>query len=301
MAAASAALLRIERKGAPCGGDTACLARLGRALGVERVLLIAIEAQPLPGRCSVRLIDTASGSEQGRSEATLPGDPAAMQQIVREEVIRLAAPGHHTGSIEVLAPAGSAIAVDAKLHGPAPLPAPVAGLGVGELSVRLTPPGGVELERLVEVRFEQITVVDLRQAPSGLGTVGFRPQPAVIRAAAAEQAAQGPAAGDLALTWPLWAAADLALGSVVLAAAGAASWWFAVDSNQRALRWAIDSYGGKPPAEAPGIESNYYAPLATSEALQWTTLGLGILSGVLAAGSAGLLTYAAIAGSPAAE
>lgn len=291
----------LEQGGFTCEGEPACLAQAGEALQVAQVAHAEVVARDDFYYLQLRLADVGNQTELRRVQAQLPRDPARLPAELRAAVFRLVAPERHVGALQVLAPGGASVAVDGEEQGAAPLEGPIAPISVGEHAVRLQLEGGEAVERMAEVRFEQITVVDLREAPSGLGSIAYRPVP---RSAPGQPPAWAAAAGavpDTRSQWPLWTGAVTGIGAVGIAAAAALTWALAVDANQRALDWAIAEHGGRPPEGAPDIEERYYQPLAESQTLQTVSAALAVGASVTATATLGLIGYALVAGAPAAE
>jgi len=282
----------IEAQGFACAGEPACLAEAGRELGVAQVAHVEVAAREGFYFAQLRLVDVAAATELRKVQAQISRDPDTSPAELRGLVIRLVAPERYVGAIRVLAPSDAQVVIDDQNQGNAPLAGPIEPLAVGEHAVKIVLVDGEAVERMVEVRFGQLATVDLREAPSGLGSVSHQPLPQRSAASSTAWVEPGAEFPDTRSAWPLWTSGLLSLGAVATAATAAVTWGLAVNANQRALDWAIEEHAGRPPEDAAGIDESYFQPLAESETLQTLSSVLGIGAGLSATAALGVLGYA---------
>jgi hypothetical protein len=143
-----------------CSGETACLAAIGKKLGVDLVISGNIGELGESYVLNLKLIDVASASEVRRISEPVRGEPDELIEATRVAAYRLLAPERLRGAIAVLSDlAGAQVLLDDKPAGKTPLVKPIADLEVGTHTLRITAPGYSEFKSDVEVRFQKTTQV----------------------------------------------------------------------------------------------------------------------------------------------
>jgi hypothetical protein len=142
-----------------CEGDLACLAQVGKAVGVDRV--IAGEAGGLAQGFVVylRVIDVASGREIGSASVVLKGDERGLRASAREAAFKLLAPDQYVGKLLVRADApGAMLYIDGQRV--AQLPSAAVTIPVGTHAMRLSHEAYRDFLRFVDVEFDRTTEID---------------------------------------------------------------------------------------------------------------------------------------------
>lgn len=163
-----------------CTGEPACLAAIGKKLGVKTVVYGTVAGLGDSYVVNLKLVDVATASEIRRVEEPLSGAPDELIEAVRVAAYRLYAPDRLKGSVAILADVpGAEVFLDGKKVGKTPLPAPVANLDVGKHNLRIVAKGYTDFIGEIDVRFQKTTqvVVNLVRAkdpgaPAGPGPGG---------------------------------------------------------------------------------------------------------------------------------
>lgn len=159
-----------------CSGDNACLAKIGRALGVDAVVSGNVAALGDSYILNIKVVSAKTGKEIRRlATDPLRGAPDDLIEGMRVAAYRLLAPEQLLGSITVLTDlVGATVKVDGKDVGKTPLVRPIYKLALGPHELRVEAKGYTPFAETVEVRFQKTTrvVVELasRQDPAQ-GTV----------------------------------------------------------------------------------------------------------------------------------
>ena len=162
-------------KGAPaslrnCGGESACLAAIGRRLKVELVVTGNVATLGDSHVVNIKVVDARSGQELRRiASDPLRGDPDELIEAVRVAAYRLLAPDRLEGAVGVLADiSGAEVRIDGRPVGKTPLARPVGGLPLGPHRVEVNAEGHSPFVEEVEVRFQKTTrvVVHLATDPT---------------------------------------------------------------------------------------------------------------------------------------
>ncbi|HUB06895.1 MAG TPA: PEGA domain-containing protein [Myxococcales bacterium] len=161
--------------GIACNGGAACLADLGRLLTVDKIVYGVVSGLGDRFSFDLKLVDVASDGEERRVAATIDGKRDALLPGLREAAVHLLAPQRWTGALELRATVDDAVvSVDGKTLGKTPLRGPIAGLAPGQHSLRLSRPGYSDFEKIVTVRFDQTTVVEVDVGQAAVRGVMYR-------------------------------------------------------------------------------------------------------------------------------
>ncbi len=134
---------------AKCGSDVACVADVARKAGVDRVLMIVLEAGVEPIIGSMQLVDAASGQLAGSSVVELDPSPAPIARPIRGAASEVFdATGLTLGGRVTLAVTPLEAIVETTLDrvGPATFLGPV-----GVHTIHVSAPGHSDLEQSVEL------------------------------------------------------------------------------------------------------------------------------------------------------
>jgi hypothetical protein len=160
-----------------CGGETDCLAGIGKKLGVKLVVNGNVGALGDSYVINLKLIDAEAGKEVRRISEPLSGSPDELIDGMRVAAYRLVAPERLKGAIAILSDVnGAEVQLDGKVVGRTPLRGPLVDLAVGKHKLRISARGYTDFMQEVEVRFQKTTqvVVNLVAAkdPGGGPIVG---------------------------------------------------------------------------------------------------------------------------------
>src|SRR5262249_6944452 len=142
-----------------CEGDLACLASVGKAVGVDRV--ITGEAGGLAQGFVVylRVVEVSSGREIASTSMVLKGDGRGVRGAAREAAFKLLVPEQYTGKLLVRADApGAMLYVDGQRV--ARLPSAAVTIPVGTHALRLSHDSYRDFLRFVDVEFDKTTEID---------------------------------------------------------------------------------------------------------------------------------------------
>jgi hypothetical protein len=161
--------------GVACNGAAACLADLGKLLGVDKVVYGVVSGLGDRYSFDLKLIDVATGGEERRVSATLGGKREVMLSGLRAAAVHLLAPERYVGALEIeTGVAGAQVRVDGKLLGATPIAGTIVGLSPGQHALRLTKAGFADFEKFIDVRFDQTTVVQVDLAQRSVSGVMYR-------------------------------------------------------------------------------------------------------------------------------
>jgi TolB-like protein len=149
---------------AQCAGETACLAAIGKRLGVAQVVSGNVAALGDSYVVNIKVVDAASAAELRRI-ASLPlrGNPDDLIDSVRVAAYRLLAPERLLGAVSVLADiSGAEVVLDGRAVGRTPLARPIERLPLGPHRLEVRAPGYSTFSETVQVRFQKTTRVLVR-------------------------------------------------------------------------------------------------------------------------------------------
>jgi PEGA domain len=169
---------------AACTGETACLAAIGKKLGVGLVVSGNVAALGDSHVVNIKVVDAASGAELRRiASDPLRGDPDQLIDSVRVAAYRLLAPDRLLGSVSLLADiAGAEVVLDGRVVGRTPLARPIENVPLGMHRVQVRAPGYSVFSDDVQVRFQKTTRVVVRLVADPNAVV-LRPTPRAVRPA----------------------------------------------------------------------------------------------------------------------
>ena len=147
-----------------CGSTDRCLARIGKALGVEAVVSGNVAALGDAYILDIKVVDSKNGKQIRRiSTDPLRGNPDELILSMREAAYKLLAPEQLLGSLTVLTDLiGATVKLDGKPQGKTPLPGPLYKLKLGEHKLEVKAEGFMPFKETVEVRFQKSTRVVVR-------------------------------------------------------------------------------------------------------------------------------------------
>ncbi|MEZ4403481.1 MAG: PEGA domain-containing protein [Kofleriaceae bacterium] len=152
-----------------CGGEDACVAALGKQLGVDVVLTGSVAAMGDNYVLNIKAVDVAKATQLRRiATDPLRGSPDELIEAIRVTAYKLLAPDQLYGSVVVLTDLlGAQVTLDGRSVGVTPLTAPMTKLALGEHTLKVTARGYSPFEEPVTVRFQKATrvVVRLTVAP----------------------------------------------------------------------------------------------------------------------------------------
>jgi len=215
-----------------CGGETACLAKIGKALGVDKLITGVIGALGEDYTYDLKLINVAKVQEEIRINGELSGREDQLIPAIRAALYKLMAPDQLIGSVLVEVPVqGAEVLVDGKPAGVTPLDKPIGNLRPGSHRLEIRKPGLTAFQGDVPVRFQQTTrvKVDLdSSAVTGLsyesegGDAGQVPPAALV--------VRKPAPGISGVQVAAWS--TLGAGAAVAIVGGILGWRSKVNEDQ---------------------------------------------------------------------
>ena len=173
-----------------CGGETSCLCKIGKALGVKKLVTGVIGGLGDDYTFDLKLVDIRSCREERRINEALSGREDLLIGAIRRALYKLVAPELFVGSIGIDVPVeGARVLIDDQQVGVTPLAAPVGGLKPGTHKLQITKEGLSSFEDSIPVRFQVVTrvKVDLvRSTLLGLSyeeekKSGTTPQPEIVK------------------------------------------------------------------------------------------------------------------------
>jgi hypothetical protein len=161
--------------GIACNGAPECLVGLGKLLAVDKVVYGVVSGLGDRYSFDLKLIDVATAGEERRLSASVGGKHEKLLAGLRAAAVQLLLPERFTGALEVVTPlAGAQLFVDGKPLGVTPVLGTIVGLAPGQHALRLTKAGFTDFEKLVDVRFDQTSVVHVDLADHSSRDVMFR-------------------------------------------------------------------------------------------------------------------------------
>ncbi len=149
---------------AGCAGETACLAAIGKRLGVALVVSGNVAALGDSYVVNIKVVNAASAAELRRiASDPLRGNPDELIDSVRVAAYRLLAPERLLGAVSVLADiSGAQVLLDGRAVGRTPLARPIESLRLGPHRLEVRAPGYSTFAETVQVRFQKSTRVLVR-------------------------------------------------------------------------------------------------------------------------------------------
>ncbi len=158
-----------------CGGETACLCGIGKALSVNRLVTGVIGALGDDYTFDLKLVDVDTCREQRRINEALSGREDLLIGAIRGALYKLVVPEQYVGSMSVEVPVdGAEITIDGHPAGKTPLAAPITGLRPGSHKLVIGKEGFSSFEDNVPVRFQQITTVKVDLVSSALLGISYK-------------------------------------------------------------------------------------------------------------------------------
>jgi len=144
----------------PCSDDT-CLARIGTACNVEKLVYGTVASLGQAYVLDLKLIDVRTGLLERRQSTSLSGEQAVLIEGIRGVATQLIAPELYLGAIELkLAKPGAEVFVDGVSVGTTPLP-PLDRITPGKHALKIVLQGYKDFDRFVEVQLGRTTVVNV--------------------------------------------------------------------------------------------------------------------------------------------
>lgn len=146
-----------------CTGEPACLAAVGKRLGVTAVVAGNVGALGDSYVVNLKLVEVARATEVRRVSEKLSGSSDQLIDAVRVAAYRVVAPEELRGSLSVLSDvAGADVALDGQKLGKTPLRGPITGVPVGKHALRLEADGFTPAASEVDVHFQKTSEVVVR-------------------------------------------------------------------------------------------------------------------------------------------
>ena len=164
-----------------CTGEVRCMVRVGRLLGVDRVISGNVGGLAESFVINLKMVDVRKAVEANRIQEPISGDPDQLIEAIRVAAYALVAPERMKGAIAVLADQPAAtVFVDGKRVGQTPLPR-IQGLKVGKHLLRVTKDGYTDVIQTVRVRFQKTARVVVKLQAPGLPTPRRAGAPKAVR------------------------------------------------------------------------------------------------------------------------
>jgi hypothetical protein len=199
-----------------CGGETACLCKIGKALGVNKLVTGVIGGLGDDYTFDLKLVDIRSCREERRINEALSGREDLLIGAIRRALYKLVAPDLFVGSIGIDVPVeGAKVLIDGKPVGVTPLAAPVGGLKPGSHKLQITKEGLSSFEDSVPVRFQVVTRVKVDLVRSTLLGLSYEEEKKPEETPKPEIVAPAPRKGSPVLRILAWTSAGLAGAAVI--------------------------------------------------------------------------------------
>ena len=144
-----------------CESQPECLVETGKLMGAQ--VVVAGEVSELGESTVIYLksIDVASGQETGSTTAVLGHDDAGRRDEARAAAVRLLAPAAYVGTLQlhITVPGASVFLDGSKVSASEPV-----RTAVGTHALRVTHEQHRDFVRFVDVKFDEVTVVDVEMA-----------------------------------------------------------------------------------------------------------------------------------------
>jgi hypothetical protein len=136
-----------------CAGGAKCAGDIGKLVGADRVIFGGISAFGESYSLNARVIETATGKEVARHQATFTGSRDALIPEIRLTAYKLLAPERIRGSLMVRADVdGVVVEIDGEPRGMTPLSEPIKDLAPGKHVVVLKRTGYSQFQQELEIR-----------------------------------------------------------------------------------------------------------------------------------------------------
>ena len=199
-----------------CGGETACLCQIGKALKVNKLVTGVIGGLGDDYTFDLKLIDIRSCREERRINEALSGREDLLIGAIRRALYKLVAPELFVGSIGIDVPVeGAQVLIDDKPVGVTPLPAPVGGLEPGSHKLQITKEGLSSFEDSVPVRFQVVTRVKVDLVRSTLLGLSYEEEKKPETAPRPEIVKPAPRKASPLIRILAWSSAGLAGAAVI--------------------------------------------------------------------------------------
>ncbi len=151
-----------------CTGDVRCLVKIGRLLGVERVISGNVGGLAGSYVVNLKIVDVPKNKELRRIQEPISGEPGQLIEAVRIAAYGLVAPERLRGALEILSDQpGAQVYLNGKREGKTPMPV-MHGLPVGSYALRVSKPGYIDVIETVRVRFQKTAQIVVKlQPPKG--------------------------------------------------------------------------------------------------------------------------------------
>ncbi len=173
-----------SRKLRRCGGADACLAEIGKKLGVDLVVTGNVAALGDSYILNIKAVNVATGQKIPRRIATKPlrGAPDELIEAVRVAAYELLAPDDLEGSIVVLSDlVGAKVTLDGRAVGITPLAKPLGGLTLGDHRLIVDKDGYHPFQEEIRVRFQKTTRVIVRLVVEDAPITPVGPAPVIVK------------------------------------------------------------------------------------------------------------------------
>jgi hypothetical protein len=136
-----------------CAGGAKCAGDIGKLVGADRVIFGGISAVGEAYSLNARAIETATGKEVARHQATFAGSRDALIPEIRLAAYKLLAPERILGSLMVKADVdGVSVEIDGEPRGMTPLSEPIKNLQPGKHIVVLRRTGYSQFQQELDIR-----------------------------------------------------------------------------------------------------------------------------------------------------
>ncbi|MEZ0311129.1 MAG: PEGA domain-containing protein [Myxococcota bacterium] len=136
-----------------CAGGAKCATDIGKLVGADRVIFGGISAFGEAYSLNARVIETATGKEVARHQATFAGSRDALIPEIRLAAYKLLAPERILGSLMVQADVdGVSVEIDGEPRGMTPLSEPIKNLAPGKHTVVLKRSGYSQFQQELTIR-----------------------------------------------------------------------------------------------------------------------------------------------------
>lgn len=161
---------KVKGPAADCTGGDACLAAIGKKLGVDVVVTGTVGSLGDNFVLNIKAVDVASGKPLPTIHSDpLRGQPDELIEGVRVAAYRLLAPAQIHGAIQIQTDlVGASVALDGTPVGKTPLPGNgvLGKLPLGKHALRVEASGYAPFEDQVDVHFQKVSPVVVRLLPS---------------------------------------------------------------------------------------------------------------------------------------
>jgi len=199
-----------------CGGETACLCQIGKALKVDKLVTGVIGGLGDDYTFDLKLVDVRSCREERRINEALSGREDLLIGAIRRALYKLVAPELFVGSIGIDVPVeGAQVLIDDKPVGVTPLAAPVGGLKPGSHKLQITKEGLSTFEDSIPVRFQVVTRVKVDLVRSTLLGLSYEEEKKPEAAPKPEVFKPAPRKGSPVIRVLAWSSAGLAAAAVI--------------------------------------------------------------------------------------